>query len=77
MLDNIEYKTISKNDFAKEVEQFRSIINGKGRTIAKLAKVDYSVYRNVMQGRISNPAILGSVLRAIKLTVRDIIAQYA
>jgi len=77
MLHNIEYKTITKHDFLSDIKELRLIIKGHGRTIAKLAKVDYSVYRNAMQGNVSNPVLLGSIFRAIKLKVNEFYAEYA
>jgi len=76
MLHNIEYKLINKLDFATQVEEYRSIIKGKGRIIAKRANVAYGVYRNAMQGNISNPAVLGSIFRAIKIEANMLLSQY-
>ena len=77
IMSPIEYKNTNKYTFLKEVEPLRIIINGKGPAVASLAKVGYGVYRNAMRGKISNPVILASILRAIREEVNRIQAQYA
>ena len=64
MIVNTDYKIVTKEEFHNEYSKLKSVISGKGRDVAFKAGVDYFKFRNAINGRISNPAVLGGILRA-------------
>lgn len=75
--DLIEYRIVEKEEFLSEYAKLKAVINGKGKIISEEAGVAYHTYRNAVAGKVNNPAVLGSILRACKMVYRRIIEQYS
>ncbi len=77
MDDIIEYKIVHKEDFLNQYKAIKSVINGKGKVISAEAGVAYHTYRNAVAGKVNNPAVLGSILRACKIVYKNVIDKYS
>lgn len=77
MVYTTDYKIVTKQDFLSEVAPLKVVLHGYGKRVASEAGVDYWQYRNALNGRIKNPALLGGILRACKIVYNDIIQQYS
>ena len=73
----MEFRIVDKQNFLHEYASLKAVINGKGKQISREAGVAYHTYRNAVAGKVNNPAVLGSILRACKIVYYRIIEQYA
>ncbi len=77
MDDTNEYKIVEKEDFLLEFAKLKPVVTGSGKIIAREAGLAYHTYRNALSGKVSNPAILGAILRACKVVHQEIIDKYS